>query len=148
MFCLTAGSVLAQGTLESSIHELEAKLDSLKELKYGLSLDKNGINGYGGLLQIPGGVLQQNFIPDSLLKFYQYDWNASPFNRQPESHNWYKGDGKPGYPVPESPVPRYYDRGVPYYDRVPIEPNDKRSVPVPSFPGWKVQEIMMKSERS
>jgi hypothetical protein len=150
VFSLTAGSVFAQGTLESSILELETKLDSLKALKYGLSPDKDGNSVYGGWLQMPEGVLQQNLIPDTLLKFYQYNWNQynSNFNRQPESNYWPRGDGKPGYPVPESPIPRSYERGVPYYDGMPSQPNDKRSAPVPGFPGWKVQEIMMKSERS
>ncbi len=142
VFCLTAGSVFGQN---GSIFEIE-ELDSLKALKHGLWDD--GIDGsyFGGKLEFPD--LYQHAIPDSLLKFYKPDLNALPFNRQPESNNWWKGDDKPGYPVPESPHPRYYDRGVPYYDRMPSQPNNRRSVPVPGFPGWKVQEIMMKSERS
>jgi hypothetical protein len=144
LLCLSAGSSFGQGgTLNSDVFQS----DSLRALKYGLSSEKDDNTKYSHWLQMPGGVLQ-NYIPDSLLKFYENGLNVLPFNRQQESNNWWKGDDKPGYPVPESQVPRYYDRGVPYYDRMPIQPNDRRSVPVPGFPGWKVQEIMMKSERS
>lgn len=147
VFSFMAGNVLAQGTLDASIRELEARLDSLKSLKYELSRDVDGNSIYGGWLQMPDSYLQKN-IPDTLLKFYQYDLNASPFDQQLKPNYLWKGDDKPGYPVPESPIPRYYDRGVPYYEPVPSEPNNRRSVPVPGFPGWKVQEITMKSERS
>jgi len=143
VFCITAGTVFGQGGV---LNIEPSKDDSLTILKHGLSADKDDNGIYGNLLQMPDRILQ-NYIPDSLLKFYQ-NWNSLPFNLQQESNGWRKGDGKPGYPVPESPVPRYYDRGVPYYDRMPSQPNDRRSVPVPNFPGWKTQEIMMKSERS
>lgn len=136
VFCLVAGSSFGQN---GSIFEIE-ELDSLKALKHGLWND--GIDGsyFGGKLELPD--VYQHSIPDSLMKFYQNDLPL------PENRFYYRYDKKPGYPVPESPIPRYYDRGIPYYDRMPSQPNDKRSVPVPGFPGWKVQEIMMKSERS
>lgn len=135
VFCLTAGSVFGQN---GSIFEIE-ELDSLKALKHGLWND--GIDGsyFGGKLEFPD--VYQHSIPDSLMKFYQNDLPL------PEKRFYYRYDNKPGYPVPESPLPRYYERGVPYY-RMPSEPNKRRSVPIPGFPGWKVQEIVMKSERS
>ncbi len=137
VFCLTTGSSFGQGgTLNSN--PLES--DSLKALKHGLWDD--GIDGsyFGGELELPD--IYQHAIPDSLLKYYQNDLPL------PENRFYYRYDKKPGYPVPESPIPRYYDRGIPYYDKMPSQPKDRRSVPVPGFPGWKVQEIMMKSERS
>ncbi len=142
VLCFTAGSVFGQGgTLNSDALES----DSLKALKYGLWDDSIDGSNFGGKLEFPD--LYQHAIPDTLLKFYEPDLNLSPLNRQPESYYWWKGDDKPGYPVPESPAQRYYDRGVPYY-KMPSEPNNRRSVPIPGFSGWKVQEIMMKSERS
>ena len=138
VLCITAGSSFGQG----SVLNIEPLIDdSLTVLKYGLTPDKDGNSVYGGGLQMPDSYLQKN-IPDTLLKFYQNDM------RLPENRFYYRYDSRPGYPVPESPIPRYYDRGVPYYEKMPSEPNDRRSVPVPNFPGWKVQEIMMKSERS
>ena len=138
VFCFTAGSSFGQGgTLNLSPKENE----SLSSLKYGVLPDNGEGGANGNWLQIPDSYLQKN-IPDTLLKFYQNDMSL------PEYRFYYRYDKKPGFPVPESPLPRYYDRGVPYYDRVPSQPNDRRSVPIPGFPGWKVQEIMMKSERS
>jgi hypothetical protein len=142
VFCFTAGSSFGQG---GTLNYNSLESDSLKALKYGLW---GGIDGsyFDGKLEMPD--VNQHSIPDSLLKFYENDLNVLPFNRKPESNYWWKGDNMPGYPVPESPLPRYYDRGVPYYDRMPNQPNHRRSVPVPGFHGWKAQEIMIKSERS
>lgn len=162
-----AGSVFGQdASLDESIKELEAKLDSLKALKYERSSESlNGLLN-NGWLQVPQGAL--NYIPDTLMKYYQ-DWNSLPYFDNDQPFNWYKeyrGDGLPGYPVPETPLPKHFDKGVPYYDGLPelrqyrrmipdiqvnpkpVEPNERRSVPVPDFPDWKMQEIIMKSERS
>lgn len=149
VFCITAGSVFGQGgTLNSDALES----DSLKALKYGLWDDSIDGSNLGGKLELPD--VYQHSIPDSLLKFYRNDLTL------PENRFYYRydsrqrnGDGKPGLPVPEGPLPKYFDQGVPYYDNMPNPLNNKkfderRSVPIPGFPGWKVQEITMKSERS
>lgn len=164
---LFAGSVFAQGvSLDESIKELEAKLDSLKALKYERSAERlNGLLN-NGWLQVPKGAL--NAIPDSLKKYYQ-DWNSLPYLDNSKPFNWnqqYRGDGKPGYPVPDTPLPKHFERGAPYYNDLPelrqyrrIIPDiqvtpipdhlkERRSVPVPDFPDWKVQEILLSSERT